>query len=403
MAESLPGKGESRLLNPALYRGLVRLYGHPQRVHVLRPGQPNRWREEWSTLPSGDVRLRKLPVERGEEYSVDCFLCGDRRRRLLINHCFGVPDEVDGDRRLWMVNCFHRQCFSSLERRLYLYDLLYVYEVPQLTDPDREPVSAPGTDVLAPVTTLPAEVISLEELPRRTPLGELHPAWTYLQDRGFSPQRLSRWYGVGFCLRSEAWPRLANRLFIPIYQAGLLYGFQGRYPGEPGRHSPHQPKYWNMPGLRKERLVYGLDTARHFPVVLVCEGVFDVWSAGPCAVALLGKTMSTAQLEVLCRSMPERFGVIAALDPDQPEVEQQRQKPHHLQELYLMLRGALGPDRVRVVWLPSGTDCGSLPTEFIWARILEQVGGTDELWGAALRDIAGYCCRQNCRLGACPG
>lgn len=400
MSTSASQTADGRLLNPALYRGLVQLYRDPRQVRILRPGQPNRWQQQWRAVDGGAWRWCRHPVERGEEFSVNCFLCGDHRGRLLINHCFGVWNEDYSDQHLWMVNCFHRQCFASRERQLYLYDLLYVYGAPVGLIRDSVPVVDPRPAPLEPLTTVPADIVPLAELPRWTPLGELHPAWTYLQDRGFSPQRLTQLYGVGFCRSSSVWPKLAGRLFIPIYQDGRLYGFQGRYPGEVGKHSPHQPKYWNMPGLRKEQLVYGIDLACRFPVLLLCEGVFDVWSAGPCSVALLGKTLSTPQLEVICRRLPEGFVAVVALDPDQPAQDVLKQRPHHLVELYLALRGVLGPERVKMLWLPPGTDCGSLTTEFIWARILEQAGEDDGVWGTVLRNVAEYCCRNSCRLGA---
>lgn len=36
-----------------------------------------------------------------------------------------------------------------------------------------------------------------------------------------------------------------------------------------------------------------------FPLIVVCEGVFDVFRVGPAAVALLGKTISDEQVKLL--------------------------------------------------------------------------------------------------------
>lgn len=124
----------------------------------------------------------------------------------------------------------------------------------------------------------------------------------YLKDRDIKWRTAAK-FGLGLCTTG----RFVNRVILPLYTRCRMVGYQGRKIGS------GDPKYlteqwdisffgWNQP----------IDTAK--PLVLV-EGAFDVLKLhqyGVQSVAILGKSLSTAQRALLRRS--EIRDVIFMLD-----------------------------------------------------------------------------------------
>ena len=94
---------------------------------------------------------------------------------------------------------------------------------------------------------------------------------------------------------------------------GTLRGWQARYVDEPADKAI--PKYYNMPSMRKNELLYNFDRASRCPMVCLCEGVTDVWSVGPASVALFGKTLSQHQKLLIASTWKEGV-VVVMLDGD---------------------------------------------------------------------------------------
>lgn len=169
------------------------------------------------------------------------------------------------------------------------------------------------------------------ELPPMQPLDQLHrdhPACRYLEKRGFSPRKLSRQYGVGYCQSCDSSaPRINDRIVIPIVQPAVaigtgaeklrLAGWQAR--AARSNLAKGEPKYLTATGTKKSHLLYGLPYALQTagPVVIV-EGITDAWKVGRSALAILGKTISSAQVQLVLRRLKGR-PVIIWLDAEADE------------------------------------------------------------------------------------
>ena len=174
---------------------------------------------------------------------------------------------------------------------------------------------------------------------------------------------------------SDEYRELPGRLVIPLraYMPDLdeteeaeegvyapdpwaVVGYQGRYLGDPPERVP---KYLTSQGTPKSRLLYGLEQV---PLdvadpVIICEGPTDVWRAGPGAVALLGKTISTTQCKLLRKLMPGR-DIVVLLDPEADK--EARVVARRLREvLALDLQSQIKPGRVVVASLPDSRDPGA--------------------------------------------
>ena len=121
-------------------------------------------------------------------------------------------------------------------------------------------------------------------------VGKLHRAHKlYLRERGHDAvqvERLWRIRGIGLA------PRLAWRIFIPIYLHGEVVSWTTRSVADSGL------RYVSAAASQESRnhkeLLYGEDYCVH--AIVVCEGPFDVWRLGPGAVATLGTGYSSAQV-----------------------------------------------------------------------------------------------------------
>jgi hypothetical protein len=196
-----------------------------------------------------------------------------------------------------------------------------------------------------------ADVIPVDQLP------PAHPAAVYLTSRGYDLAELSSLWGVGYC-RWSRYRLMRGRVYVPVLQDTKLVGWQGRWPGELDWAAEDVPKYYTMPGLRKSQLLYNEDLARMQPLVVICEGVTDVWRVGPAGVALFGKTASRQQLLRLASGWMGKSAVVL-LDADAKA---------DAEELTTSLRPFFR-DRLVQVTLPDGKDPGSFPRDELWGII----------------------------------
>jgi DNA primase len=154
---------------------------------------------------------------------------------------------------------------------------------------------------------------------------------------------------------------MLGRIYVPIRMGGRLVGWQGRYAGELDWGATGKPKYYNAPGMRKGQLLYNYDQALRQPLVVVVEGVTDVWRVGPAGVALFGKSASPEQARLLAAGWHGK-PVVVLLDADAAdEAEKVRRQV-----------AALHPEQVVVVTLPDGLDPGSCPRDELWKYLLDQ-------------------------------
>ena len=144
-------------------------------------------------------------------------------------------------------------------------------------------------------------------------LDATHP---YLAERGLNPDTIAH-FGLGYCSNGS----MAGRIVIPIFnpQAELV-AYAGRWPGEP---EDGTPKYKLPAGFKKSLELFNLDRAlaepADEPLVLV-EGFFDcikLWQNGVSrVVALMGSSLSNAQVESLIQHLTGDTRLLVMLDED---------------------------------------------------------------------------------------
>jgi DNA primase len=253
---------------------------------------------------------------------------------------------------LWLCHCYNEDCLSTYQRQKALYDMVYddIGNGRRLP-PDPILKGTRPSRALSGVRPAAEVVYALHMLPPD------HPANVYLRSRGYDPAQLSSKLRVGYCYTAYYDFRIASdRIIIPIYFADHFVGWQARSVGEPAGGAP---KYYSMPGMRKNEILYNYDEARKYSFVVICEGPTDVWRVGPPAVALLGKTMSTAQRHLIAAGWGKGAAVVL-LDGDA------RADARRIHDAL----GDLVRDRV-LVELPEDKDPGDFAAEDLWRLIYE--------------------------------
>lgn len=291
--------------------------------------------------------LRRHLAQCGEYYRVNCPFCTDTRKRLWINHRWGQRDPDTGSLNLHLAICYNAGCLGVRGRVQELYRL-----VSSLFAHERYAAAVKEAHRPTPPVTaqMPGYCTAVHQMPPD------QPAPTYLRERGFDVQALGDKLGVHYCYGASSEYALAqSRLIVPVYLHGVLRGWQARFVGEP----PHRltPKYFTMPRMKKSALLYNYDSARRYRCVLICEGVTDVWRAGPASVALFGKTLSAMQKALIAAAWSQGTAVVL-LDGD---------AAGEAQQIYDALAGVV---RQRVlVKLPEGTDPADLSMADLQARV----------------------------------
>lgn len=306
-----------------------------------------------------EVNGKKHVHHSGETYRVCCRFCNDTRHRLYVNHT-------------WYENRGLAHCFNETEclrdydtRRLFEQEILNQLagrtpRKPDYVDPEAEdPIVSADP---------PGHVVRLAEAPHT------HPAYQYAVGRGFDPDYLTRTFDVGVCLQPSGSQVMRDRLYIPVFDGTRMAGWQGRYPGDPppdpatGKPNWKQlglTKYYNRPGFRKSRYLYGPAPWAELtlPFVVLVEGVTDAWRVGPAARAYCGIELSVHQrLRVVQRW--GRTGQVVVCMGDGSAHE----KNEHQAMLLTHETAHLGGLVVKVN-LPAGVDPGSLSYEENWDRI----------------------------------
>lgn len=117
------------------------------------------------------------------------------------------------------------------------------------------------------------------------------PHIKYLKRRGFNVKQLSRlWQIKGIGIDN----RLPWRIWIPIMKHGQAVSWTTRSIDADAelRYVTANPEEEE---IHHKDLLYGEDFCR--TAIVICEGPFDAWKIGPGAVATLGTSYTTAQVE----------------------------------------------------------------------------------------------------------
>lgn len=335
-------------LNPWLYDRLQHCFG---RVRIENAGCSG-----WGAVVLDPVSLRPRRRASGsEEYVVRCPFCVDHSGHLYINYRYGLDDTETEQDNLQLAHCFREECLKDPDNRRFLAERIFTVRPASPRQgtwpaPFHRPAEAPGRSGHRRPT---ADDLQLAPLaPNTVPS-------LYLHARGFDVAELAATWGIRYCTGSGRYRLMSGRIYVPVTMDDALVGWQGRYPAELDWAAAGAPKYYNAPGMTKSQVLYNYDLARAEPVVVVVEGVTDVWRVGPAGVALFGKSASEAQVRLLAATWSDR-PVLILLDAEaQAEARELRRR-----------LVALHPRDVAVLSLPSGLDPASCPRALLGQYIV---------------------------------
>jgi DNA primase len=142
-------------------------------------------------------------------------------------------------------------------------------------------------------------------------LDATHP---YLATRGLAQETIAH-FGLGFCSKGV----MAGRIAIPIHdEHGQLVAYAGRWPKDEG-WPQGEDKYKLPEGFHKGRVLFNLHRVLGAEHLVVVEGycsVLRLHALGFPAVALMGRSLSLQQEELLAQLGPDRLTLL--LDADGP-------------------------------------------------------------------------------------
>ena len=314
----------AKLINPGLYQRLCEVFGK-KGVKVHRPGRKGAFRYENAASDNyKSMRLTKAGDDVGEEYSVSCIFCGDRKQRLYFNHFWGTLDKYSGKRILWLCHCYNEECQQDPDNRKELAKLVLGDRRVRLESKNIDVEERELRDVRLPGLLQRLDDLALSD--------RQHPAVRWCLVRGYDPRVLGDQYGVGYCFSTYADGDLSfQRIVAPFYVAKdgetKLAGWTARkiFEDAPG------PK-WLHSASPTGSIVYGLNEAAKYKVLTVVEGPGDKWAVGPRAAAVLGKTLRDAKADRIVAAMQKHRSkdqiIAVMLDPLQSPVERRRGRPH---------------------------------------------------------------------------
>ncbi len=245
-------------------------------------------------------------VKGGEYYRVNCPHCGDTRHRLWVSYLYGTLDPVTDRQMVHLAVCYNENCDPAQIRDL-------VSGTPLLG----------GAVALSPIqsvqrdTPIPEVVRGPGNTMRLTDLPDYHEARTYLTGRGYDPVELDKQWGVRYCYQSDL-TMAEGRIIFPVWDDWdgemKLVGWQARMPGEPVDKDRH-PKAYSCPGMRRDRILFNLYQAVHYPIIVVTEGPLDAVRVGPPAVSVFGSMLTDYQAYWLGRRA-SHAAIVLMLDSD---------------------------------------------------------------------------------------
>lgn len=201
---------------------------------------------------------------------------------------------------------------------------------------------------------LPQGFIGFDETDVRTPFHD------YLLKRGIT-QNYAKENGWGFSRVGY----VANRIIVPMYVNDKLVYWQARdILEEKHLHwgTKQYKKSLNPTGVSGRHVLYNYDVAKAYKEVYIVEGFIDAYKVGRRAVAIQGKRLHTAQVELLTNSKIETVNVL--FDPDayhdHKGIKSKRKKTtvykSSAEEAANLLQGFF---KVRLIELPGSRDAGS--------------------------------------------
>ena len=121
-------------------------------------------------------------------------------------------------------------------------------------------------------------------------------------------------FGLGSCDRGI----MKGRICIPIHDAkGMLVAYAGRWPGS--CPPPDEPRYRLPRGFKKRLALFNFHRVLEATRLVIVEGYWSVFrldALGIASVALMGRSLSEEQEEIIGRSRADHVTLL--LDGDEP-------------------------------------------------------------------------------------
>lgn len=165
-------------------------------------------------------------------------------------------------------------------------------------------------------------------------------AWRYLKSRGITNQMIEQ-YQIRYDLIGD----YQGRVIIPIRYRGDLVGFQGR------AIQDIHPKYRFGEGFQASRVLFNYDRAIESDLVIIMEGIFDVFSSPENSVAVFTNRLSDAQRFLIIQAGWKE--AIVMLDRDEMDSSRKIRKqlspflPTKVARIQTKDPGEATPDQIR--------------------------------------------------------
>lgn len=373
---------EVKPLNPVLYDRLKSIFGG---VSIVSQGTPADIRFEYTPIIGQQQEVRwwvPEDSEKGEQYAVKCPFCRDKGRHLYISHTsFLIPSNprVSGIVKPGplLANCFHGCLYNRPDRLKQIADKISNIQASAINYPTEAPEEKAVYSDEMSLAGIRSWCHSYETLDTAPPL-----VLKYIEQRGYTVDYLKSFnVGWGPVMSSSNKMWLNNGepfLIIPIVQNGNLRGFQARAVGTKEELEKRGMLRWYIhPGLRKTSVLYNIDRASTYPIVVLTEGVFGVFRIGSCGVATFGHTPSSYQQRLMSSRWSK--GALVWLpdtniskDLNPIDIAKSMSDKFNSQNVFAM--GA------HVVVLPA-KDPDEMSTEDVWREIGKQTGNLfDKIW-----------------------
>ncbi len=291
----------------------------------------------------------------GESYKICCPFCTDTRFRMSICHRWASYDTKAGRNLYYLIHCYNEDCHKKPGAGQYLERLVF-----GRSSEKRILDLIPAEKIITPRSfkaELPGPVRRLDQLPID------HRARYYLMSRNFDPDLLGKALDVSYCPEAKReYPLASNRIIIPIKMEGKLMGWQARYVGDKEDWKKARiPKYYNLSNMPKRSMLYNYDIAIKQNLVVICEGPMDAWRVGKPGVAIMGRTMSYQQKDLVIKHWRDGL-VLIMLDKD---AEPEAYAIHD--QLKSLVRN------VKVIKIEGTKDPGSMTEDEVWDTITSQL------------------------------
>lgn len=344
--------------NPFLYELLRRRFGE---VHIQNAGEPFLY-----TVSTGTDGKEVVKISGGEEYCVCCPHCNDKRFRLNVNHMMG--ERIADIRQEGLAHCWNEECPEAYK------DVIDMLE--RAGDYDDEYVQAKACDhglrlddVARSSRDNHLKLDKVFRLDEPSVPHDFPEVAAYVEQRGFDLKHLGERYGVHYCRDFDVAYAYKRLIFPVLYEVEgrlVVIGWQAR---AIPRHSPRQrPKYWTSPGYRKSFFLYDFVAASQQEFAILVEGPTDAINVGRPAAAILGKTLSTWQANLIFETWIDKSGPIIMLTDPGFEQEWGRNRDK-VRELFR----AHDDDGRRVILVECREkDPGAMNRDVLWERIIDE-------------------------------